>query len=174
MFGMCGHPPRLCGWENPTEMRSLLLVAGQAPFDLAPQLAGASLHALPKPGGDVSRGRVRAPLGIKVLCAAVKDPNTSYFALLGVAVPHGTKAAVFVGLTGQVSNPSQCFLTVDSANRDGARCGSTCRGSRRTPRRRVVLRAPFQALLRRPPTAASQAGVQHGDALGSLPFSFAL
>ena len=160
-------------------MRSLLLVAGQAPFDLAPQLAGATLHALPKPGGDVSRGRVRAPLGIKVLCAAVKDPNTSYFALLGVAVPHGTKAAVFVGLTGQVSNPSQCFLTVDSANAfDSVDRAATVRGAAPLAGaravRRVVLRAPFQALLRRPPTASSQAGVQHGDALGSLPFSFAL
>ena len=107
-----------------------LLVRGQAPLELAPHLAGASLHALPKSGCDVrpiAVGECLRRLASKCLCAAVRDAAREYLAplQLGVAVSHGIEATVHVArhwAHRHSSHPNTCFLTVDFANAFNQQC----------------------------------------------------
>ena len=75
------------------------LAAGNAPLEVAPHLAGATLHALPKPGGDlrpIAVGEVWRRLVSKCLCRALQEEfRTTLWPLqVGVAVPSGAEAAV--------------------------------------------------------------------------------
>jgi len=76
-----------------------LLAAGQAPVELAPSLAGATLAALPKKDGDVrprAVGETWRRLVSKCLCKAAQDEASRYlFPLqIGVAFPLGTEGGV--------------------------------------------------------------------------------
>ena len=164
-----------------------LFVRGQAPLELAPHLAGASLHALPKSGCDVrpiAVGECLRRLASKCFCAAIRGAAREYLAplQLGVAVPHGIEAVVHVArhwAHRHSSHPNKCFLTVDFANAFNS-------VDRAALLREVRLHLPGLApyaewcygqhsrLLFQGHPLSSEAGVQQGAPLGPLLFSLAL
>jgi hypothetical protein len=164
-----------------------VLVAGRVPPSLAPALAGASLSALVKDGGDVrpiAVGETIRRLTSKCLCAEVKDEAALYLRPLqvGVACPMGAEA-VIRSLTQYVERHSssvhKLVLKVDFANAFNT-------VDRESFLRAATLHTPAVAkwawwCYSQPTTLhynsaklTSSAGVQQGDNIGPLLFSLAL
>ncbi|CAE7221869.1 STRN3, partial [Symbiodinium pilosum] len=125
-----------------------LLVRGQALLELAPHLAGASLHAVPKAADDVrpiAVGECLRRLASKCLCAAFKDAAREVLAplQLGVAVPYGAEAAVHTARQWLAPYAEWCY-------------------------------AHHSRLLFQGAPMFSEAGVQQRDPLGPLLFAVAL
>jgi hypothetical protein len=164
-----------------------LLVRGDAPLEIAPHMAGAALHALPKPGGDVrpiAVGETLRRLASKCLCQAVREPAQRWLSplQLGVAVSLGAEAAVHTARNWFHRNSghaNKAFLTIDFENAFNS-------VDRAAMLREVRLRLPGLApyaewcyghhsrLLFDGEPLTSEAGVQQGDPLGPLLFSLAV
>ena len=164
-----------------------LLVRGEAPFELAQHLAGATLHALPKGQDDVrpiAVGETLRRLVAKCLCSHVKSEAREWLSPLqvGVAVPLGAEAAVHSSrhwVHAYRNNPDKVFLKLDFVNAFNT-------VHRATVLREVRLRLPAMApwaewcyshhtkLLFQGEALTSEAGVQQGDPLGPLLFALAL
>ena len=164
-----------------------LLVRGEAPFELAQHLAGATLHALPKGQDDVrpiAVGETLRRLVAKCLCSHVKSEAREWLSPLqvGVAVPLGAEAAVHSSrhcVHAHRNNPDKVFLKLDFVNAFNT-------VDRATVLREVRLRLPAMApwaewcyshhtkLLFQGDALTSEAGVQQGDPLGPLLFALAL
>ena len=96
------------------------LTASNAPLEVAPHLAGATLHALPKPAGDlrpIAVGEVWRRLVSKCLCRALQEFRTALWPLqVGVAVPSGAEAAVHTArqwMQRNTGHADKLFLKVD-------------------------------------------------------------
>ena len=101
-----------------------LLAAGQVPSNLAPHLAGATLHALPKGDADVrpiAVGETLRRLVAKCLCHTVKDLARDYLHPLqvGVSVPMGAEAAIHTArqwCQRSAGKSDMVFLSLDFEN----------------------------------------------------------
>ena len=163
------------------------LAFGRVPHCLAPAIAGASLHALQKPDGDVrpiAVGETLRRLTSKCLCAVTKDEAAAYLRPLQVGVACSLGAEAVIRTIDQYSrrhadSPGKLILKVDFAN------------AFNTINREPFLRAcatvaPAAAkwawwcyaqtttLLFNGAKINSETGVQQGDNLGPLLFALAL
>ena len=164
-----------------------LLAAGQVPLDLAPHLAGATLHALPKGDADVrpiAVGETLRRLVAKCLCHTVKDLARDYLHPLqvGVSVPLGAEAAIHTArqwCQRSAGKSDMVFLSLDFEN---AFNSIDRLGMLREIRLRFPGLAPWaewtyggpSRLLFHGEAFTSEAGVQQGDPLGPLFFALAL
>ena len=165
-----------------------LLSQGRACPQVAPVLAGASLVALPKPGGGVrpiAVGEILRRLTSKCLMMMVRDDARQYFApvQLGVGVPSGAEAAVHTvraWLQRHHATAGHVMVKLDFTN------------AFNNVDRRAVLEAvaaafpglarwtawcygqPAQLRFGASTTLQSAGGVQQGDPLGPLLFATAL
>ena len=164
-----------------------LLINGEASLELSPHLAGATLHALPKDGGDVrpiAVGETLRRLAAKCLCSALKEPARAALWPLqvGVASRLGTETAIHTARQWALRSSGhvdKVFLKVDFQN-----AFNTI--DRAAFLRLVRLRLPGLApyaewcydrhsrLLFHGSPLTSEAGVQQGDPLGPLLFALAL
>ncbi len=164
------------------------LLAGRVPTSMAPFLAGASLHALNKDGGDVrpiAVGEAVRRLASKCACAKARESATEYLVPLQVGVGCAFGAEAVIHAVSQYCRrnrnaASKLVLKVDFAN------------AFNTVDRETFLRAcqeitpevskwawwcysqPSHLYYGEGPPLASSAGVQQGDNLGPLLFSLAL
>jgi len=164
-----------------------LLARGDAPLEVAPHIAGAALHALPKRGGDVrpiAVGETLRRLASKCLCQAVREPAQQWLSplQLGVTVSLGAEAAVHTArhcFHRNSGHANKAFLTIDFENAFNS-------VDRAAMLREVRLRLPglppyaewcyghHSRLLFEGEPLTSEAGVQQGDPLGPLLFALAL
>ena len=169
------------------QFRSLTLVRGEAPWELAPHLAGATLHALPKNAGDVRTiavGEVWRRLASKCLCRTFREQARAQLWPLqvGVAVPSGAEAAVHTVRQWTQRNAGhvdKVLLKVDFQNAFNT-------VDRAALLRLVRLHLPglspwaewcydhHSRLLFHGCALTSEAGVQQGDPLAPLLFAMAL
>ena len=99
----------------------MLLVRGHALLEVAPHLAGATLHALPKGADDVrpiAVGETLRRLTAKCLCNDVRVPARDFLCPLqvGVATRHGTEAVVHTArqwVQRHAGIPDQVLLKID-------------------------------------------------------------
>lgn len=164
-----------------------LLVSGQALLELAPHLAGACLHALPKGPADVrpiAVGETLRRLASKSLCVSFREDARQWLSPMqvGVGVPMGAEAAVHTTrqwLHRNSGNAIKVFVKLDFTNAFNT-------VDRAHLLREVRLRLPGLAcwaewcyshhsrLLFQGTAISSEAGVQQGDPLGPLLFALAL
>ena len=95
-------------------------MCGEAPLELAPHLAGATLHALPKGADDlrpIAVGETWRRFAGKCLCSALREPATQHLWPLqvGVAVPLGAETAR-QWMQRNTGHVDKCFLQVDFRN----------------------------------------------------------
>ena len=102
----------------------MLLARGHALLEVAPHLAGATLHALPKGADDVrpiAVGETLRRLTAKCLCNDVRVPARDFLCPLqvGVATRHGTEAVVHTArqwVQRHAGIPDQVLLKIDFSN----------------------------------------------------------
>lgn len=164
-----------------------LLVRGDAPRELAPHLAGATLTALPKKDGGVrpvAVGETWRRLAAKCLCFEARESVANFFFPLqiGVAQPLGTEVGFRVArqwCQRNKNNSSAVFVKVDFANAfntvDRQAFLTQCRQHfpGLAPWAEWCYQQPSH-LRFGPHTISSESGVQQGDPLGPLLFSLAL
>ena len=164
-----------------------VLARGEAPAIIAPHIAGAALHALPKKHGGVrpiAAGETLRRLVGKLMCRSVREEaRDCLFPLqVGVGVKCGAEAAVHTARQGAERNDAEgdkVLVKVDFSN------------AFNTVQRAAVLREVRHHLPQLAPwadwcygragvlrygdhTILSTAGVQQGDPLGPLLFALAL
>ena len=154
---------------------------------LAPHIAGAALHALPKRGGDVRPiivGETLRRLASKCLCQAVREPAQQWLSplQLGVAVSLGAEAAVHTArhwFHRNSGHANKAFLTIDFENAFNSVDRAAMLGEVRLRLPRLAPYAEWcyghhSRLLFEGEPLTSEAGVQQGDPLGPLLFALAL
>ena len=164
-----------------------LLVRGEALAEIAPHLAGASLHALPKGVDDVrpiAVGEVLRRLTAKCLCSDVRNSARDLLCPLqvGVATRNGTEAVVHTArhwAQRHAGQAEQVLLKIDFSNA----FNTVDRASLlRETRLRLPGLSPWaewcyglhSRLLFQGSPLSSETGVQQGDPLGPLLVSLAL
>ena len=164
-----------------------ILARGDAPPELAPFLAGASLFALDKKDGGIrpiAVGEILRRLVGKVLCKTVQDSATDYFwpHQVGVACSQGTECAVHVvnqWVARNATTANRVVLKLDFANAfntvDRAAALAELRNNfPQLSRWAQWLYGHHSHLFFGERLLASQTGVQQGDPICPLLFSCAI
>jgi hypothetical protein len=163
------------------------LARGEAPLELAPFLAGASLFALEKKDGGIrpiAIGEILRRLVGKALCKTVQDSATEYFwpHQVGVACSQGTECAVHVvnqWVARNASTANRVVLKLDFANAFNTVDRETALAELRTNFPQLARWAQWlyghhSHLFFGDRLLASATGVQQGDPIGPLLFSCAI
>ena len=164
-----------------------LLSRGSAPSMLAPFLAGATLHALPKKDGTLRPVAVvecLRRLGAKTLCGAYQEQARQQLwpLQIGVAMPLGTEVGLRTArhwMERHAEDTDAVFLKVGFKNAFNTISRQAFLEQCRT---HMPGLAPWAEWCYKDPsnlyfgstTIASESGVQQGDPLGPLLFSLAL